>query len=60
MSNSRFFHISNSGKLDIVSSLADAMAANKNGGYIWLDFTQPTKEELLPLIGALKVPSAFH
>jgi len=56
MSNSRFFHISNSGKLDIVSSLADTMAANKNGGYIWLDFTQPTKDDLLPLISVLK----FH
>jgi len=56
MNNSRFFHISNSGKLDIVSSLADALAANNNGGYIWLDFTQPTKDDLLPLISALK----FH
>ena len=56
MSESRFFHISNKGALDTVSSLADAMAANKNGGYIWLDFTQPKKEDLFPLISFLK----FH
>ena len=56
MSESRFFHISNKGALDTVSSLADAMAASKNGGYIWLDFTQPKKEDLFPLISFLK----FH
>jgi len=55
MSNSRFFHISNSGKLDVVSSLEDAMTANKKGGYIWLDFTKPTNADLLPLINHLKV-----
>ncbi len=55
MSNSRFFHISNSGKLDIVSSLEDAMTASKKGGYIWLDFTKPTNADLLPLINILKL-----
>lgn len=55
MSNSRFFHISNSGKLDVVSSLEDALTASKKGGYIWLDFTKPTNADLHPLINLLKL-----
>jgi magnesium transporter len=55
MSSSRFFHISNTGKLDVVSSLKVAMTACKKGGYIWLDFTKPTKADLLPLVKLLKL-----
>ena len=56
MGSSRFFHISNNGKLSLVSNLDDAVAVNKNGGYLWLDYSQPIKENLFPLIDMLK----FH
>ncbi len=53
MSGSRFYHISPQGQLDRVSALADALEAVKTGGYIWLDYCEPTKAELSVLIEPL-------
>ena len=53
MSGSRFCHISKKGQLDRVSTLAEALDAAKTGGFIWLDYCQPTKEELSALIDPL-------
>jgi len=53
MSESRFYHICPAGKLARVASLAGALAAVREGGFLWLDYCQPTKEELSALIGPL-------
>ncbi len=53
MGDTRFFQISREGKLRPLSSLAEALAPPKKGGYIWLDYCQPTKEDLEPLIEPL-------
>ena len=46
MSESRFFHVNKAGKLSQVSTAAEALTAPKKGGYLWLDYYRPTKEEL--------------
>jgi magnesium transporter len=55
MSESRFYHVAQNGKLVIVDSLNEALAAAKKGGYVWLDYSQPTKEDLSLLIEPLKL-----
>jgi hypothetical protein len=50
MSESQFYYIAKEGKLINVETLADVIAEAKKGGYIWLDYFQPTKEELSLLI----------
>ena len=53
MSESRFYHISRAGKLARVATLAEALAVAKVEGFLWLDYCQPTEEELSVLIGPL-------
>jgi len=53
MPESSFYHISSKGKLSCVATLSEALAAAKNGGFAWVDYRQPTKEELSVLIGSL-------
>ena len=53
MSESRFYHISKEGKLAGAATLTEALAAVKEGGFLWLDYCQPTKEELSALIEPL-------
>ncbi len=55
MSDSRFYHIRRAGKLARVDTLAEALAAVEEGGYLWLDFIEPTKEELAFLIEPLGI-----
>ena len=50
MPESRFYHITREGKLVPVASLAEILAAAKKGGFVWLDYSQPTKEDLSLLI----------
>ena len=50
MSESRFYHITREGKLVLVATLGEALAETKKGGFVWLDYSQPTKEELSFLI----------
>jgi magnesium transporter len=50
MSESQFYHITREGKLILVATLAEAIVATKIGGFVWLDYSQPTKEELSFLI----------
>ncbi len=50
MSEARYYHISKAGKLVPLASLAEVIAAAGNEGYVWLDYYQPTKEELSELI----------
>jgi magnesium transporter len=53
MSESQFYHISQKGKLTSVATVDDALAAAKSGGFIWLNYCQPKKEDLSILIGLL-------
>jgi magnesium transporter len=53
MSESRFFHISKTGKLTRLASVDETLAAVQTGGYVWLDYFRPTKEELSHLIEPL-------
>jgi len=50
---SKYYHISRGGKCSTMTTFDEALAAVKKGGYIWLIYTHPTKEELSPLIDAL-------
>jgi magnesium transporter len=53
MLESRFYHITREGKLVPVTTLDAAFAATKGEGFMWLDYSQPTKEELSLLIDPL-------
>jgi len=53
MSESGFYYISKAGKLVRLASCAEALATDRQDGYIWLDFFQPMKEELSALIEPL-------
>ncbi len=46
MSEAKFYHITATGKLVCMPSAARAIAAAKRGGYLWLDFCEPSREEL--------------
>jgi magnesium transporter len=53
MPESKFFHISPSGKLTRCPNEKTAFAELKKSGYIWLDYHQPTREEMESLIKPL-------
>ncbi len=55
MSESRFYHIRRAGKLTCIATLAEALEAVEEGGYLWLDFCEPAKEELTALIEPLGI-----
>jgi magnesium transporter len=50
MSESWFYHFSQAGKLSRVATVDAALAEAKGGGFLWLHYCQPTKEELSNLI----------
>jgi magnesium transporter len=50
MSDSHFFHISKPAKIEPIASLDEALKISKTGGYVWLSYIHPGKEELTPLI----------
>jgi magnesium transporter len=56
MSESYFYHVSQKGKLTNVATVDAALAAAKDGGFLWLDYCEPSKEELSRLID----PLGFH
>ena len=53
MSESQFYHISQKGKFTSARTVDEAMAHAKDGGFLWLNYYEPNKEELSPLIGLL-------
>ena len=54
MSESHFYHIPKTGKLIQCASVADAMEqAEKEGGFFWLHYLEPTDKDLHPLIKLL-------
>ncbi len=48
-----FYHISQTKKLTRLGTVKAALAAAKKGGFLWLDYCEPTKEELTSLVECL-------
>jgi len=57
MSESRFYHISKSGKLEQCDSVAEVMSRAEEDGFFWLHYIEPTAEDLQPLIEPLDLHS---
>lgn len=53
ISESRFYHISPTGKLNRKNNATEALAAAREGGFIWLDYCRPTRADLEALIEPL-------
>ncbi len=53
MPDSKFYHISEEGKLIPVKNVDAALTAVKSGGFAWLDYNHPSKDELSALIKPL-------
>jgi magnesium transporter len=53
MPESRFYHISKSGKLSQLGSLDEGLTSLKRNGFVWFDYCQPTKEDLMQLVEPL-------
>jgi len=55
MSETKFYHFSSSGLFYGVSSVKEAITALKEGGFIWLNFYNPSIEELHSLVDTMDV-----
>lgn len=57
MANSvvRYFYVNLAGKFSLVSSLQDVIKAAKDSGYFWIDYCEPSTEDLSPLIHELGI-----
>jgi magnesium transporter len=53
MKESHYYYINPQGSLERLESLEQALKALENGGYIWLDYHQPEKDDLSRLIEPL-------
>ncbi len=49
MTDKRIFHVSPTGQLLQFDTVEAAFAARQGGGYVWLDLTNPTRDDLLAL-----------
>jgi len=55
MAESKYYHFSATGLYYSVASLADSIDALREGGFIWLDYYKPTKEDLTVLVDTLGI-----
>ena len=55
MSEAKYYHFSATGLFYSVESLVDAVSELHEGGFIWLDFFQPSKAELMNLVDAIGI-----
>lgn len=55
MPESRFYHFSPSGVFYRVASASAAKSAVREGGFMWLDYFEPQKEELVTLVDLLGI-----
>jgi magnesium transporter len=53
MSESGFYYISQKGKLSHVATIDAALDATKDNGFLWLNYCQPSKDDLSVLVEAL-------
>jgi magnesium transporter len=51
----RYYHLTQTGKLRPVETLDEAQSASRTDGFFWLDYCEPTKEDLSVLIEPLKI-----
>jgi magnesium transporter len=50
MSESNFYHFPSTGSFYGIQSLDDAVAAMNEGGFVWFNFYQPSREVLCSMI----------
>ncbi|MBG0858342.1 MAG: magnesium transporter CorA family protein [Bacteroidales bacterium] len=55
MAESRFYHFTSTGLFYGIKTAEDAIAALHEGGYIWLNFYKPSKEELYSLVDTMGI-----
>jgi magnesium transporter len=55
MSESKFFHFTSTGLFYGVATLDEAVEASKEGGFVWFNFYQPSKEELSSLVDKIGI-----
>jgi magnesium transporter len=55
MSESKFYHFTDQGLFYGVSTLGEAMGAFKEGGFIWLNYYKPSREELSALTDTIGI-----
>jgi magnesium transporter len=55
MSERKYFHFAKTGLFYGMDKLDDAITASKEGGYIWLNFYKPEKEDLMALVDKLGI-----
>jgi len=55
MSESKFYHFSSTGLFYGIESLAEAVTALREGGFIWLNYYKPEKEDLNILIDLIGI-----
>lgn len=55
MSESKFYHFSSSGLFYGVESLAEAVTALREGGYVWLNYYKPEREDLNVLVDLIGI-----
>ena len=55
MSDPRFVHVGPDGTLKRLATLDELLGAVQGGGYAWLDFFDPSREDLFPLVDRLGV-----
>lgn len=55
MAQAKFHHITPDGGLKRYDSLDGCLKAGAAGGYVWLDYVDPSRQDLEPLVGALGI-----
>lgn len=55
MTESRFYHVSGAGGLMRLASLTEVLAVDRKDGFLWLDYCQPTQEDLSDLMDPLNL-----
>jgi len=55
MTEHEFYHFTPAGSVTRLNSAIESIAAGKSGGYIWLKFVKPEKEDFTPLITLLGI-----
>lgn len=53
MPESQFYHITTDGNLEKTATVEEGLSRSEKDGFLWLNYNQPTKEELSPLVSLL-------
>jgi magnesium transporter len=55
MSESKFYHFTPTGLFYGIGTFEEAVAVSKEGGFVWFNFYQPSKEELYALVDTIGI-----